>query len=440
MSYDSISPIDGRYRREAEPLARYFSERSLTRQRVEVELAYLRLLVRVGAAPRVRVPEIVPEMEEVKRLEDELGHDVKAVEVYLRVRLQKAGAKSLAPFVHIGLTSEDTNSLAFAVLLKSSVKEVLFPAYSSLALQLSELSRREADSAMAARTHGRPAVPTTFGKEVAVFAVRVAERAARLAGTVPTAKVSGAVGTYASFGLLGERDWKSELARFVEEFGVEPVSYATQVVPGERLSDLLHCVINLNQLIASFSRDLWMYQTMGFVHFARPGKVSSSTMPQKVNPVDLENAEGQAEVSNSLLTMIAYRLQQTRMQRDLSDSVVRRMIGQALAHSLVACSRLRSSLSAMEVDRAAMEEDLAKHPEVRAEEEQILRRLSGDSLGYEKVKASLEKGTFSTRDESGTYLGLAPRLARECPEVVKRILKEGSGRGAQASGRLPPHR
>ena len=394
MSYDSISPIDGRYRSEAEPLAHYFSERAFMRERVKVELAYLRLLVRLGVAPRVKVPDIEPEMEEIKQLEENLGHDVKAVEVYLRERLLKSGAEGLAPFVHLGLTSEDTNSVAFASLLKSSVRDVLFPAYSKLALDLARVAAEEADSAMTARTHGRPAVPTTFGKEMSVFAVRVAERTARLARLVPTAKVSGAVGTYASFALLGRLDWKAELAKFVEGFGLEPVSYSTQVVPGERLSDVLHCVINLNQLMVSLSRDLWAYQTLGLVRFVRAGKVSSSTMPQKVNPVDLENAEGQAEVSNSLLLMIAYRLQQTRMQRDLSDSVVRRMIGQALAHSLVASSRLHASISAMRVDRRAMKDDLAAHPEVGAEREQILRRLSGDPTGYERVKESVEKATI----------------------------------------------
>ena len=428
MSYDAISPIDGRYRAEAEPLGSYFSERALTRERVRVELAYLDFLVRVGVAPRAKVPRIEPDMDEVKREEEELGHDVKAVEVYIRKQLKKSGAQTLSPFVHIGLTSEDTNSLAFALLLKSAVHGVLLPAFSALAMDLAGLARKEANTQMTGRTHGRPAVPTTFGKEVAVFAVRIAERSALLGSLTPMAKFSGAVGTYASFSLLGRKEWRAELAKFVVGFGIEPAAYSTQVVPGERLSDILHAVINLNQLMISLSRDLWLYQAMDFVHFARPGKVSSSTMPQKVNPVDLENAEGQADVSNSLLTLIAYRLQQTRLQRDLSDSVVRRMVGQALAHSLIACSRLRSSLSTMRVERAVMKADLALHPEVTAERDQILRRLSGDELGYEKLKASVEKKTFipSSTEE---YVGEAPRLARECPEVVRRILAKQAGRG-----------
>jgi adenylosuccinate lyase len=427
LSYDAISPIDGRYRVEAEALSRYFSDRALASERVRVEVAYLRLLMKLGVAPRKRIPPVDIDMQELKKLEEDLGHDVKAVEIYLRKRLGRSKAKGLVPYVHLGLTSEDTNSLAFALLLKSAKDRVLVPAYAGLATQLAEIAAREADTPMTARTHGRPAVPTTFGKEMAVFAVRLAERARYLRGLVPQAKFSGAVGTYASFGLLAKIDWPRELSAFVSGLGVESAGYSTQVVPGERLSDILHAVINLNQLMVSLSRDLWFYQTLDFVHFQRPGRVSSSTMPQKVNPVDLENAEGQAEVSNSLLLMQAYRLQYTRMQRDLSDSAIRRTIGQALAHSLVASSRLRVSLLAMRVERQVLHDDFERHPEIFAEREQILRRLSGDELGYEKVKSAMETGVFVPPIPPDRYLGRAAELAAHCPGAVRELLRSPPG-------------
>ena len=404
-------------------MAAYFSERSLTRERVKVELTYLRLLVKLGVAPPVKVPQVGQNMMEIKRLEEELGHDVKAVEVYVRRSLKRLGAARLTPYVHIGLTSEDTNSLAYALLLKSSLEEVLVPAYSSLASELAKTAGKEAATAMVARTHGRPAVPTTFGKEMAVFAIRIAERVSVLRKLRPMAKFTGAVGTYASFSLLGAMDWPGELSRFVAGLGVEPATYSTQVVPGERLSDILHHIININQLVLSLSRDLWLYQALGLVRFLRPGKVSSSTMPQKVNPVDLENAEGQVEVSNSLLMLLAYRLEVTRLQRDLSDSVVRRMLGQALAHSFLATSRLRASLLSMKIERAAMARDLKAHPEVYAEREQISLRLRGDERGYEKIKADIERGNFSpARKGVDPYVGMAPTLARRCPAAVRRLL------------------
>jgi adenylosuccinate lyase len=424
LNYDSISPIDGRYREEAEPLAKYMTERALAKKRVRIELAYLSLLVKLGVAPSRKVPKLSLSMDKVKALEKDLGHDVKAVEVFLRDSLKRVGAGELGPYVHLGLTSEDTNSLAFALLLRSALEDVMVPKYSSLATKLAAIARQEARTVMLARTHGRPAIPTTFGKEMAVFAVRIADRVSLLRSMKPMAKFSGAVGTYASFSMLGRRDWRKVLGRFVSEMGVEAAPYSTQVVPGERLSDILHYVMNINQLMVSLSRDLWLYQTLDYVHFARPGKISSSTMPQKVNPVDVENAEGQAEISNSLLPLLAYRLQVTRMQRDLSDSVIRRMTGQALGHSLVACSRLLGSLDSMNVERATMRQDLANHPEVYAEAEQVLMRLKGDERGYEKVKSMFEKGEFtSSLGRAESYLGAAPQMALECPRVVAALMR-----------------
>ncbi len=427
MSSEPISPIDDRYKAEASPLAAYFSEKALMAERVRVELEYLRLLVKLGVAPNVSVPTVEPSMQELKRLEGQVGHDVKAVELFLRKSLSRSGAARLTPYVHLGLTSEDTNSLAFASLLRSALRNVIVPTYASLANLLARTARNEATTVMLARTHGRPAVPTTFGKEIAVFAVRIAERVSVLKTLTPMAKFSGAVGTYASFSLLGDRDWPTELARFVKSQGVEPAAYSTQVVPGERLSDILHIIINTNQLMLSLARDLWLYQTLDYVRFERPGKVSSSTMPQKVNPVDLENAEGQVEVSNSLLVLLAYRLQLTRMQRDLSDSVIRRMTGQALAHSLVAASRLAASLNSMKVEGKVMHGDLKRHPEVYAEAEQLSMRVKGDERGYEKVQAAIEKGVFTPRaDKPGAYLGEAVSLARGCPKEVRRLLRTSS--------------
>ena len=426
MSYDTLSPVDGRYSKEAEPLGDYFSERALVEKRVEVELRYLRLLVALKIAPGVMVPRIEPSMRAVKKLEDELGHDVKAVEVYIRRLLNRKGAAPLAPYVHIGLTSEDTNSLANSILLRDALRDVILPEYSRLVVLLADLARREARTVMLARTHGRPAVPTTFGKEVAVFAVRLAERVSLLKSTKPVAKLSGAVGTFASFMLLKNLDWPDVFRDFVEALGLGYARYTTQVAPGEGLSDILHLVININQLMNSLARDLWLYQTLDYVRFSRAGKVSSSTMPQKVNPVDLENAEGQTEISNSMLTLLAYRLQTTRLQRDLSDSVLRRMVGQALAHSLIACRRLVASVHSMAVERSVMADDLSAHPEVLAEAAQVSLRLKGDERGYERVRSALSRGDVASvsgyLQHADEYVGLAPRLALDCPRVVLRLL------------------
>jgi adenylosuccinate lyase len=427
LNSEPISPIDDRYYPEAKELARYFSEGALIEERVEVELTYLALLQRLGVAPKGRIPKIKASPKSVKAIEARVGHDVKAVELYIQSKLEGSGAANLSPFVHLGLTSEDTNSLAYAALLYRSLRDVMIPAYSTLAMALAKLASREASTAMLARTHGRPALPTTFGKEMAVFAVRLAERVSKLGSSRPAAKVSGAVGTYASFSLIGRADWRRAFAKMAKDMGVGYEPYSTQVVPWEANSDILHLIINLNQLMAGLSRDLWTYQTLDYVRFSRPGKVSSSTMPQKVNPVDLENAEGQAEVSIALLGLIAYKPETTRMQRDLSDSVVKRMTGQALAHSLIAAKRLVLSLGAMSVDRREMTRDLHDHPEVMAEAVQLSLRLKGDSHGYQKVKKAIESGDFATLGsytaKAGAYLGDAPSLARSCPGTVRSLLR-----------------
>jgi len=427
LSFDPISPIDDRYYPESKELSRYFSERAVVAERVSLEISYLRLLQRLRIAPKAKVPRFEPSAEEVKEIESRVGHDVKAVELFIRRRLRFAGSSRLAPYVHLGLTSEDTNSLVFGRLLSFSLAEVMIPAYSRLALELSKLAVREASTSMLARTHGRPAVPSTFGKEIAVFAVRLAERIHRLRHSRPSAKLSGAVGTFASFQLMGKKDWPRIFRKFVEDLGLEYEEYSTQVVPWEANSDILHIIININQLMLGLARDLWTYQALDYIRFSRVGRVSSSTMPQKVNPVDLENGEGQAEVSNSLLTLIAYKLQTTRLQRDLSDSVVRRMTGQALAHSLVASKRLVSSLEELTVERETMSADLRRHPEVFAEAAQILARLRGDEKGYEKVMGSLKRGDISLLVDlpsaTGGYLGLAPSLARDSQKTVLRLLR-----------------
>jgi adenylosuccinate lyase len=212
--------------------------------------------------------------------------------------------------------------------------------------------------------------------------------------------------------------------------GLEFSEYNTQVPPYESYSDIFHLIIDVNLIMLNLAQDLWMYQALDYLQFLRPGKVSSSTMPQKVNPVDLENAEGQVEISNALLLLLAYKPEVTRLQRDLSDSPVRRMVGQALAHSLVSCKRILSSLESMAVHRQVMKRDLNEHGEVFAEAVQLLLRTGGDEKGYERVRKAIESGRFSVPKEFsrrvGDYLGLAPALAKRCRKEVNRLLNAGA--------------
>lgn len=419
-----ISPLDERYFEECKEIGSRFSERALFERRKQVELAYLSLLIREKIAPAVCIPKFEISYSEFKDKEKELGHDVKALEICIREKLIQSGKKELAPYVHLGLTSEDVNSIAYGLMIKDCIDNVLLPSYQMLLEKIIRLSVKEAETLMPARTHGIVAVPTSFGKEMSVFASRLKDRVDILKGLKPVAKVSGAAGTYASFLLLEEKkDWIKLLSEFVSSFGLEFAEYSTQLAPPERLSDILHIVVGINGVMIALARDLWNYDMLEYIEFTKRGKVGSSTMPHKDNPVDVEDAEGQAELSNAILNFMIQKFLTSRLQRDLSDSPVKRNIGVALAHSLIACKRLISAIDQIRVKRERMLRDLEGRDEVYSEALQILMRLEGDEMGYEKVKQMVREGLMKIsknyRKRIGNYAGLSSFLAGSALNMKK---------------------
>jgi len=445
---DELSPIDGRYRDEVASIRDLLSEKGLFYERARVELLYLKALESARVFP-IDAPNFDPETvlkslpsnwyEEVKGAEKNVGHDVKALELVLRKKLDELGYTKLSPIVHLGLTSDDVNNLAYARLLLKSMREVV-KHYSILVGLLSELAVKYEKNPMLARTHGMPAEPTTFGKEMAFFSWRISMRVRAASKIKPYGKLGGAVGNHNALVFLRpDFDWILFSQSFVRSLGLDYAPLTKQTVPYEGSSDMLHQLMLLNYITQELARDLWTYNMLGLVSFERKG-VSSSTMPHKVNPVDLEDAEGQVDASNSLLSTITYKLVQTRLQRDLSDSPVRRLLGQAIAHSLIACDRVIKSLQYMRVNTEKMADELMCHPEILSEAVQVSLRLQGDEKGYEKVQQGigelelirkLVKGELGERlsDLKPTnYLGIAPRLARLAVEESQIALKE-----AQAS-------
>lgn len=439
---DAISPVDGRYAKEVGELREIFSERGLFRERIFVELSYLAALCKdnvfeglpasIDIDPLMKLPS--GWYDEVKELEARTGHDVKAVELWLRKYLKERELELLVPYIHIGLTSEDVNSIAYGRMVLKGIC-VLQRAYRELALTLARMGEEFSQTRMLARTHGLPAIPTTFGKELAVFAWRVAVELKEMAKVKPYGKLSGAVGSYnALYHLRPDFDWLSFAKRFIEEMGLAFVPATKQITLNEGISSLLHHLILLNLTVQELARDLWLYNMLGLIKFERK-RIGSSTMPHKVNPVDLENAEGQVDVANALLRLLAYRTQ-TRLQRDLSDSTVRRMLGQAIAHSLIACKRVLKALKELSVDEERMLDELKEHPEVLSEAVQVSLRAQGDERGYERVFEGLERLdelTGQVRGKLGerlkglkpeNYIGLAPKIAREVAEKVKEMLRD----------------
>ncbi len=416
MYENNISTVDGRYYDELAKIRGLLTEKELFRNRIYVELKYLQWLIDFKAldikAGTINVEEIMKLMEKswykrVKRLESSVKHDVKATELYVRELLEKAGRDDISPFVHLGLTSEDVNSNAFGIMYLSALKQIA-KAYGELAFKLAEISNKHASTPMLARTHGVPAVPTTFGKEMSIFALRISKMTRKACELAPYGKLSGAVGAYNAMHFLDpDFDWISFAKNFVEGLGLRFIVTTKQTAPVDALSDSLHYIIQLNYVIQELSRDLWMYNMLGLIKFERKG-VSSSTMPHKVNPVDLEDAEGQAKMSNSILMIVAYDTIPTRMDRDLSDSTIRRNLWQGLSHSFIAANRLIKSINYMVVNAEIMKAEAMAHQESLSEAVQVSLRAQGNRMGYEEVMHGLDK-LDSLKDHVTGELGMRLR-------------------------------
>jgi len=442
-----LSPLDDRYYDEVKGLAQLFSERSLFYHRLVVESYYLAELCDKGII-KEGCQDYNPETvlrnlkenwyEEIKNAENATGHDVKATELFLRKHLLSLGYKKLAPLVHLALTSEDVNANAYGIMLEKGKNEIL-KCYISLILKISEISRAHAEKVILGRTHGVPAVPTTFGKELSYFAVRLLDVSEKIMSIKPYGKLSGAVGSFNSFYFINNNvDWIKFSNNFIKRIGLEPPKITKQNPLWDNTARILQEITLANSIMKEMAQDLWLYNSLGIIRFKRKG-VGSSTMPHKVNPVELEDAEGQCEVSNSILNALIFEPLASRLQRDLSDSAVRRNVGVAFAHSYLACKRLLRALDSFEF----VGEDVDSHIETLSEPLQIAFKLAGDLRAYERVFENIEyiKELSSELPEKlrerfkslkpSTYMGLSKKLALDVSEEVekraKEILKELNG-------------
>ncbi|ADJ16137.1 adenylosuccinate lyase [Halalkalicoccus jeotgali] len=414
----AVSPLDGRYATRTAPLAPYASEAALMRARVRVEIEYLIALADLDATPveidregRKRLRESYEAFDRedarlVKRIETEgygeysaTNHDVKAVEYFVRERLPEGVGTE---WIHFGLTSEDVNNLAHRLLLKPAVRDVLMPALREVRDALVELARENRAVPMLARTHGQPATPTTFGKEMAVYAARLGRALGRIerASEGLAGKLAGASGTYAAHvAAYPEVDWRTFSKGFVEGLDLEHTSLATQVNPCDDLAELFDALRGANDVLLDLDRDAWLYVSDGYLgQRTVEGETGSSTMPHKVNPIDFENSEGNLSKANSDLTFLADYVTTSRLQRDLSDSTVKRNIGAALAHCLIGYGKCETGLGKVTPNEAVMREELEENPEVIGEAVQTILRREGHTDAYERVKA-LTRGRRTSLDD-----------------------------------------
>jgi adenylosuccinate lyase len=332
----------------------------------------------------------VDDATRIKALEAKTNHDVKAVEYYLRKKLDgvAVAAGNLTSFIHFGCTSEDINNLSYALMLRDARQRVLLPALRELTNDLRELAHRYADTPMLARTHGQPATPTTLGKEIANFVYRL-QRQTELFGAVAIhGKFNGAVGNHnAHVAAYPDADWLAITDRFIASLDLRPTLYTTQIEPHDWIAEYCQALARINSVLIDLCRDFWSYISLGYFR-SRPvaGEVGSSTMPHKVNPIDFENAEGNLGLANELLAFLAAKLPVSRWQRDLTDSTVLRNVGVALGHTLIALDAARKGLGKLDADLATIAADLEQRWEVLAEAIQTVMRRFGLPDAYEQLK------------------------------------------------------
>jgi adenylosuccinate lyase len=406
---NSISPLDGRYNKDAAVLSHYFSESALMRYRIQIEVEYLIALSnenKISALPQIpkalqsTLRKLFEKFDSrsarrIKKIETQTNHDVKAIEQYISEKLHKINLSKFIPWVHFGLTSEDVNNIAYSLMWQDGIKYVYLPKLNALQKIIMKLSRLYSSVAMLALTHGQAATPTTFGKEMAVFHHRLKRQATMLKEQRLQGKISGATGNWAAHTVAYPKiDWIRFSGRLVKRFGLDPNPVTTQIEPHDSLAESYHIIARINSILIDFTQDIWLYISRTIIGQKKiGGETGSSTMPHKINPIYFENAEGNCGLANALLNHLANKLTVSRMQRDLSGSTVVRNQGVALGHSFVALNSLMKGVDRITINQENMRVELDKHWEVLAEAIQTIMRKNGIPGAYNKMK-DLTRGNY----------------------------------------------
>ncbi|MBK8498566.1 MAG: adenylosuccinate lyase [Flavobacteriales bacterium] len=398
----AISPIDGRYRDRTRGLARWFSEQALMSYRLRVELDYFLFLCEVplpelAGTPVKKVEAIRPRVtdlstsdaQRIKEIEQVTNHDVKAVEYFLKERLEEAGLDRQKEFVHFALTSQDINNTALPLLIKDFLFEAYVPAIIALRNKLHGYALEWSQVPMLARTHGQPASPTRLGKELQVFVERIDQQMKLLREVPFTGKFGGATGNFnAHQAAYPELDWVQLADRFLDEkLGLKRQQFTTQIEHYDNMAALFDALRRVNTVLIDLCRDMWQYISMDyFRQRIKPGEIGSSAMPHKVNPIDFENAEGNLGVANALFAFLSEKLPISRLQRDLTDSTTTRNIGVPMAHTMLALDAVRKGLGKLLLNEGAIRRDLDTQWAVIAEGVQTILRRAGFPQPYERLK------------------------------------------------------
>ncbi len=435
----NINPLDGRYYEKTRALAPYFSESGLMRYRVMMEGKYLIALslsrkvgLRKFTPGEIKVIENLYEKfkddsyKKIKDFEATTNHDVKAVEYFIKEKLKNTSLKDSIEWVHFALTSEDTNNISYALILSDSLEKVMISEINKIIFELDILAKKYKSLPMLARTHGQPASPTTFGKEMKVYVARLEKQIAILENIKISAKLNGATGNWnAHLAAYSKVNWPEFSKKFIEGFNknrsqkLEANLITTQIECHDSYVEIFDTLRRTNTILIDFNQDIWRYISDNWVtQKPKAGEVGSSTMPHKINPIDFENSEGNLGLANSLFEFFARKLPISRLQRDLSDSTVERAIGTAFGHSLLAYVMLLKGLGKISVNKEKIKEELLVHPEVIAEAIQTVLRRENYPIPYEALK-ELTRGKIVTMDDFATFIDNL-----DVPAKVKQELKK----------------
>lgn len=416
----AISPVDGRYRAATESLGDYFSEFALIRYRVLVEIEYFVALCELPlpqlggfdkglyAPLRDIYKQFTPaDALRVKEIERTTNHDVKAVEYFIKEKMDALGLGESREFVHFGLTSQDINNTATPYSLREAAHEVYYPAIQALVEHLSALGREWGAIPMLARTHGQPASPTILGKEIMVFVERLDKQLSQLKAIPCPAKFGGATGNFNAHAVAyPEIDWVAFANHFVNDtLGLDRSQLTTQIEHYDNLAAIFDCFKRINTILIDLSRDVWSYVSMEyFKQKIKAGEVGSSAMPHKVNPIDFENAEGNLGIANALFEHLAAKLPISRLQRDLTDSTVLRNIGVPIAHTIIAMKSLEKGLGKLIINPEALSADLERNWAVVAEGIQTVLRRENYPNPYEALKALTRTNRAITAEDIAQFI------------------------------------
>jgi len=432
-SLKAISPLDGRYSRLTKDLADIFSEYGLIKHRVLVEIEWLKFiiqdlkLVEFDASKMNQLDTIVAKFSEadaqaVKDIEKTTNHDVKAVEYFIKDKLETLGFSQIKEWVHFSCTSDDINNVSYALMLEKGAR-IAQDNMGEFIERLEQKALLYKSIPMMSRTHGQPATPTTVGKEFVNFAWRILQEKQVLEEKKVQAKMNGATGNFNAHSFVfPDIDWIGASQRFLSRnLNLEPIIFTTQINPGSSLAYILHALIRSAATMIDFDRDMWGYISLGyFKQRVKKGETGSSTMPHKVNPIDFENSEGNLGIAISMMEHLCVKLQISRFQRDLSDSTVLRSLGSAFGYFVIGMKNALKGLSKVDLAQDVLERDLADNPELLAEPFQTAMRVFGEKNPYERLK-ELTRGQKIGKKELYQFVDNLEKVPQEFKTIMKKL-------------------